>query len=107
MAVADQSPKGVLDPKSIKLAQLAALAVDFPKTGVPADLESLGWKVEQYPDFMNKGDKPSYPSTKVRRELIINQTMNREYLVYIDLIILPLPTLMIYIYRHWGRCTDE
>ncbi len=68
MAAADQLPGGIFNEICIKLAELAACAVDFAKTGVAPNLDSVGWKVEKYPDFMNKKDKPFYKSTKVSRE---------------------------------------
>lgn len=61
---ADLSEHGALDEKCLKLAELAATAVDFPKTGVivtmPAHL-----KPKQYPDFMGKEEYQSYRSTKI------------------------------------------
>ncbi|KAF3788205.1 RNA-dependent RNA polymerase 6 [Nymphaea thermarum] len=61
---ADLSELGANDEKCIKLAELAAIAVDFPKTGVNAQLpQALRPKV--YPDFMGKDEKQSYRSEKV------------------------------------------
>ncbi|KAJ8437704.1 hypothetical protein Cgig2_008330 [Carnegiea gigantea] len=61
---ADLSPYGALDENCLKLAELAALAVDFPKTGkvvtMPYDL-----KPKMYPDFMGKPDSQSYKSNKI------------------------------------------
>lgn len=61
---ADRSEYGALDENCIALAELAALAVDFPKTGkivtMPAHL-----KPKLYPDFMGKEDHQSYKSTKI------------------------------------------
>ncbi|XP_074287131.1 RNA-dependent RNA polymerase 6 [Silene latifolia] len=61
---ADSSPYGALDDKCLKLAELAALAVDFPKTGkvvtMPNDL-----KPKMYPDFMGKPENQSYKSEKI------------------------------------------
>jgi len=38
------------------LAEAHSVAVDFPKTGIPARLPREA-KVLEYPDFMNKTDK--------------------------------------------------
>lgn len=61
---ADLSEYGALDDKCIKLAELAATAVDFPKTGkivtMPPHL-----KPKLYPDFMGKQENQSYKSTKI------------------------------------------
>ncbi|CAN6455107.1 unnamed protein product [Victoria cruziana] len=61
---ADLSEFGANDDKCLKLAELAAIAVDFPKTGVNAQLpHHLRPKV--YPDFMGKDENQSYKSEKV------------------------------------------
>ncbi|GMJ11104.1 SUPPRESSOR OF GENE SILENCING 2, RNA-dependent RNA polymerase 6, SILENCING DEFECTIVE 1 [Hibiscus trionum] len=61
---ADLSEYGALDEKCIRLAELAATAVDFPKTGkivsMPAQL-----KPKSYPDFMGKEEYQSYKSSKI------------------------------------------
>lgn len=65
---ADLSDCGALDDKCRKLAELAAIAVDFPKTGkvvtLPAEL-----KPKLYPDFMGKDEHQSYISNKVLGKL--------------------------------------
>ncbi|KAJ9167744.1 hypothetical protein P3X46_019346 [Hevea brasiliensis] len=61
---ADLSEHGALDENCIKLAELAATAVDFPKTGKLVTMpHSL--KPKMYPDFMGKEDYQSYKSTKI------------------------------------------
>ncbi|CAI5505269.1 unnamed protein product [Closterium sp. Naga37s-1] len=62
---ADRSPQQASDPACVRLAREAAIAFDFPKTGVagqmPRDL-----RVQEYPDFMEKGaSKETYESDKV------------------------------------------
>ncbi|XVE97429.1 hypothetical protein REPUB_Repub03eG0018700 [Reevesia pubescens] len=61
---ADLSEYGAQDEKCIHLAELAATAVDFPKTGkivsMPAQL-----KPKLYPDFMGKEEFQSYKSSKI------------------------------------------
>ncbi|MFS7909395.1 putative RNA-directed RNA polymerase [Helianthus anomalus] len=62
---ADMSECGALDEKCIKLAELAATAVDFPKTG--KIVRQLKPKI--YPDFMGKEDFQSYKSEKILGKL--------------------------------------
>ncbi|WOK99134.1 putative RNA-dependent RNA polymerase SHL2 [Canna indica] len=61
---ADCSEYGAMDENCLKLAELAATAVDFPKTGkfviMPQAL-----KPKTYPDFMGKEDHMSYKSEKI------------------------------------------
>lgn len=61
---ADLSDYGALDKNCINLAELAATAVDFPKTGkivtMPHHL-----KPKLYPDFMGKEQYQSYKSKKI------------------------------------------
>uniref|UniRef100_A0A1D1ZGP2 RNA-dependent RNA polymerase n=2 Tax=Anthurium amnicola TaxID=1678845 RepID=A0A1D1ZGP2_9ARAE len=65
---ADCSEHGAMDDICLRLAELAALAVDFPKTGkivsMPHDL-----KPKLYPDFMGKDDFLSYNSEKILGKL--------------------------------------
>lgn len=68
MVHADRSEDGALNENCFKLAELAALAVDFPKTGkivnMPSDL-----KPKSYPDFMGKEEFQSYKSKKILGKL--------------------------------------
>ncbi|CAK7353670.1 unnamed protein product [Dovyalis caffra] len=61
---ADLSEYGALDENCLTLAELAATAVDFPKTGkivaMPPHL-----KPKMYPDFMGKEESQSYKSKKI------------------------------------------
>lgn len=61
---ADHSEYGAQDEDCLKLAELAATAVDFPKTGklvtMPPHL-----KPKLYPDFMGKEEFQSYKSNKI------------------------------------------
>ncbi|PQM32728.1 RNA-dependent RNA polymerase 6 [Prunus yedoensis var. nudiflora] len=61
---ADRSDDGALDENCLKLAELAALAVDFPKTGKIVSLPHH-LKPRLYPDFLGKEDNQSYKSTKI------------------------------------------
>ncbi|XP_078446619.1 RNA-dependent RNA polymerase 6 [Wolffia australiana] len=61
---ADRSPFGAADAQCLKLAELAAQAVDFPKTGkavkMPREL-----RPKLYPDFMEKPPYLTYQSEKI------------------------------------------
>ncbi|CAO2208303.1 unnamed protein product [Urochloa humidicola] len=61
---ADSSEYGAMDEKCIQLAELAATAVDFPKTGKIVSMPpSLRPKL--YPDFMQKDEAITYKSDKI------------------------------------------
>ncbi|XP_043704238.1 probable RNA-dependent RNA polymerase 1 [Telopea speciosissima] len=61
---ADKEPDMAESDNCIELARLFSIAVDFPKTGVPAEIPDH-LHVRVYPDFMGKPDKPTYESQKV------------------------------------------
>lgn len=61
---ADRSEYGAMDKDCIKLAELAATAVDFPKTGKIVTMPS-NLRPKMYPDFMGKEDYQTYKSTKI------------------------------------------
>ncbi|KAL2518691.1 RNA-dependent RNA polymerase 1 [Abeliophyllum distichum] len=58
---ADKEPCKALSKPCIELAKLFSIAVDFPKTGVPAEIP-FQLRVKEYPDFMEKLDKTTYES---------------------------------------------
>ncbi|XP_050275545.1 probable RNA-dependent RNA polymerase 1 [Quercus robur] len=60
-AFADKEPTKAMSNPCIELAKLFSIAVDFPKTGVPAEIPHE-LHVKEYPDFMEKPDKPTYIS---------------------------------------------
>ncbi|XP_024535714.1 probable RNA-dependent RNA polymerase 1 isoform X2 [Selaginella moellendorffii] len=64
LALSDWSDLQARDPKCMELARLYSVAVDFPKTGVPAVMPPE-LRPEQYPDFMEKRNKRTYISTRV------------------------------------------
>lgn len=64
VAHADKSEYGALDEKCITLAELAATAVDSPKTGKLVTMPQA-LKIKVYPDFMGKEDFMSYKSEKI------------------------------------------
>ncbi|XP_076912251.1 RNA-dependent RNA polymerase 2-like [Bidens hawaiensis] len=58
---ADREPEKALSPKCLQLATLHSMAVDFAKTGAPAEMpRSL--RPREYPDFMARWDRPMYIS---------------------------------------------
>ncbi|XP_027100775.1 probable RNA-dependent RNA polymerase 1 [Coffea arabica] len=61
---ADREPLKARSEPCLELAQLFSIAVDFPKTGVPAEIPSH-LRVKEYPDYMEKSDKPTYESRHV------------------------------------------
>lgn len=61
---ADKEPSMALSTTCLELATLHSVAVDFPKTGVPAQIPPK-LRVKEYPDFMEKPDKTTYESTGV------------------------------------------
>uniref|UniRef100_A0A2N9GXJ8 RNA-dependent RNA polymerase n=1 Tax=Fagus sylvatica TaxID=28930 RepID=A0A2N9GXJ8_FAGSY len=63
-AFADKERLGAMSPKCIELAKLHAIAVDYPKSGVAAEIPHH-LRVKVYPDFMEKSDKPTYESKRV------------------------------------------
>lgn len=65
---ADAEPDKAMSEPCVELAQLFSVAVDFPKTGVPAEIPPK-LRVKEYPDFMEKTDKPTYESKCVLGKL--------------------------------------
>ncbi|KAK7407698.1 hypothetical protein VNO78_09717 [Psophocarpus tetragonolobus] len=61
---ADKEHAKAMSEPCVKLAKLFSTAVDFPKTGVPAVIPPELY-VKEYPDFMEKHDKPTYKSYNV------------------------------------------
>ncbi|ONK67125.1 uncharacterized protein A4U43_C06F15970 [Asparagus officinalis] len=61
---ADKEPLKAESQECIELAKLFSIAVDFPKTGVPAEIPPH-LHVKEYPDFMEKLDKETYESQGV------------------------------------------
>ncbi|ESQ35322.1 hypothetical protein EUTSA_v10006629mg [Eutrema salsugineum] len=63
-AFADKEPLKAFSDPCIELARKFSIAVDFPKTGVAAEIPQHLY-VKEYPDFMEKPDKPTYESKNV------------------------------------------
>ncbi|KAL4479119.1 hypothetical protein ABPG72_008949 [Tetrahymena utriculariae] len=64
LVFADKSPLYAEDPNCLKLASLHAKAVDYAKSGYSPKLPK-NLAVKEYPDFMEKDDKPSYQSQSI------------------------------------------
>ncbi|KAM1295499.1 hypothetical protein ACFX2H_015291 [Malus domestica] len=58
---ADREPDKALDSKCLQLADLHSQAVDFAKTGAPAEMPRI-LKPKEFPDFMERWEKPMYIS---------------------------------------------
>ncbi|KAL1203607.1 RNA-dependent RNA polymerase 1 [Cardamine amara subsp. amara] len=63
-AFADKEPLKAFSNQCLELARKFSVAVDFPKTGVAAEIPQHLY-VKEYPDFMEKPDKPTYESRNV------------------------------------------
>ncbi|GJN26944.1 hypothetical protein PR202_gb14913 [Eleusine coracana subsp. coracana] len=58
---ADRNPLKARSPECLQLAALHSMAVDFAKTGAPAQMP-LSLRPREYPDFMERWEKPMYVS---------------------------------------------
>ncbi|XP_052182368.1 RNA-dependent RNA polymerase 2 [Diospyros lotus] len=65
---ADREPEKALSPKCLQLASLHSMAVDFAKTGAPAEMPNF-LRPKEFPDFMERWDKSSYTSHGVLGKL--------------------------------------
>ncbi|KAG5536836.1 hypothetical protein RHGRI_024314 [Rhododendron griersonianum] len=65
---ADREPAKALSPICLQLATLHSMAVDFAKTGAPAEMPRF-LKPKEFPDFMERTEKPSYISKGVLSKL--------------------------------------
>ncbi|CAN6727693.1 unnamed protein product [Malus baccata var. baccata] len=73
---ADTEPQKAMSAQCIELAKLCSYAVDSPKTGVVVEVpRSL--RAKEYPDFMEKVEKPTYESRRVIGKLF-RQVKNVE-----------------------------
>ncbi|OAY66642.1 putative RNA-dependent RNA polymerase 2 [Ananas comosus] len=68
LVYADSEPMKARSPKCLELASLHSMAVDFAKTGAPADMPRV-LKPKEYPDFMERWDRSMYKSTGVLGKL--------------------------------------
>ncbi|ERM99496.1 hypothetical protein AMTRI_Chr10g230970 [Amborella trichopoda] len=68
LVLADREKSKARSPKCIELAKLHSMAVDFAKTGAPAEMpRSL--MLKEYPDFMERGEKSTYASPGILGKL--------------------------------------
>lgn len=65
---ADREPEKARSQKCRELAELHSMAVDFAKTGAPAEMPRV-LKPREFPDFMERVDKPMYISKGVLGKL--------------------------------------
>ncbi|KAG9448742.1 hypothetical protein H6P81_008707 [Aristolochia fimbriata] len=65
---ADSEPLKARSPKCLQLAKLQSMAVDFAKTGAPAEMPRV-LKPKDYPDFLERGDRPMYASPGILGKL--------------------------------------
>ncbi|TCD70921.1 hypothetical protein EIP91_000827 [Steccherinum ochraceum] len=81
LIIADQSRHGTLDSKCIELAQLCSQAVDYPKNGIPVDMNSAPRRLMPFkPDWKQADQKiiqntDYYESTRALGELFRNVTL--------------------------------
>ena len=77
---ADREPTKALSPKCLQLATLHSMAIDFAKTSAPAEMPRF-LKPKEFPDFMERVDKPTYTSHGVLGKLYratINSTVDEK-----------------------------
>lgn len=60
----DREPLKARSQICLELAQLHSMSVDFAKTGAPAEMPK-SFIPKEYPDFMERHDRPTYVSTGV------------------------------------------
>lgn len=81
---ADREPEKARSRKCLELAELHSMAVDFAKTGAPAEMPRA-LKPREFPDFMERFDKPMYISNgvlgKLYRALVESTTQVRSNIV--------------------------
>ena len=65
---ADRESDKARSQKCLELANLHSMAVDFAKTGAPAEMPRV-LKPKEFPDFMERLDKPMYTSNSVLGKL--------------------------------------
>ncbi|KAL6845771.1 hypothetical protein ACP4OV_024346 [Aristida adscensionis] len=65
---ADRDPLKARSPECLQLAALHSMAVDFAKTGAPAEMP-WALRPREFPDFMERWEKPMYISNGVLGKL--------------------------------------
>lgn len=94
-ATADESALGALNTKCLCLAELAAIAVDFPKSGIPVVLPKE-LIPEAYPSYMEYRNRPSYESTKVIGKLYASVMAEIEKASYTSEVAFSMDSSLIY-----------
>lgn len=61
--------RGIFHPTCMSIAAKCSTAVDFPKTGKPADLLTDDEKPYKYPDFLQNEHYPMYRSDRLLGDL--------------------------------------
>lgn len=82
---ADREPEKARSKKCLELATLHSMAVDFAKTGAPAEMPRV-LKPREFPDFMERVDKPMYISNgalgKLYRATIASRATEKSSFVW-------------------------
>ncbi|XP_039120524.1 probable RNA-dependent RNA polymerase 2 [Dioscorea cayenensis subsp. rotundata] len=68
LVYADKEPRKARSPKCLQLANLHSMAVDYAKTGAPAEMPRI-LKPKEFPDFMDRWDRPMYMSSGILGKL--------------------------------------
>eukprot|EP00268_Persea_americana_P039530 TRINITY_DN3910_c0_g1_i9.p1 TRINITY_DN3910_c0_g1~~TRINITY_DN3910_c0_g1_i9.p1 ORF type:complete len:976 (+),score=148.08 TRINITY_DN3910_c0_g1_i9:410-3337(+) len=68
LVLADREPTKAQSFKCLQLAKLHSMAVDFAKTGAPAEMPRI-LKPREYPDFLERTDQPMYTSPGILGKL--------------------------------------
>ncbi|KAK4568483.1 hypothetical protein RGQ29_004046 [Quercus rubra] len=84
---ADRESDKARSQKCLELANLHSMAVDFAKTGAPAEMPRV-LKPKEFPDFMERLDKPMYTSNsvlgKLYRAFLESAVQERPNLVWLE-----------------------
>lgn len=82
---ADREPDKALNEKCLQLATLHSMAVDFAKTGAPAEMPRI-LKPREFPDFMERVEKPMYISNgvlgKLYRAAVASKLLERSNFIW-------------------------
>lgn len=82
---ADREPEKAFSENCLQLATLHSMAVDFAKTGAPAEMPRA-LRPREYPDFMERLDRPMYVSNgalgKLYRATVESEALGSSNLVW-------------------------
>ncbi|WVZ86001.1 hypothetical protein U9M48_032852 [Paspalum notatum var. saurae] len=82
---ADRNPLKARSPECLQLAALHSMAVDFAKTGAPAEMPQA-LRPREFPDFLERWEKPMYVSNGVLGKLYraaLRHEENAEALLHV------------------------